>query len=515
MNKSGFTTPDKIDENQLLAWSPPPRDGARTGFQSLYTKGRDDGSRKGIPTCKTPKRQSKRKDLDVTDFKQEYQEKLVSAQEAMACVKSGDLIDYGFMTGKPVLCDQALAARHEELRDVKVYGAITLLPVPEVVKHPESFTYMDLHFSKISRIMQRDFNLCYYLPILYHDSHNWFRKGIAEQHTVCICQVCPMDAHGYFNLSMTNSATLANMQHCEKVIVEVNPNLPYALGGQEEAVHISEVDYVVELSGEAANVFEAPSVEPSEVDMMVARHIMPFIHDGSCIQLGIGGMPDAVGKLLVESDLKDLGGHTEMLTEAYVDLIEAGKITNMKKAIDRGRTPYTFSLGTKRLYDFIDHNPAVASYPAGYTNDPRVIQQIDNFVSICNAVEVDLYSQVNAESAGMHQISGNGGMWDFVIGAQWSRGGKSIICLSSTVTDKEGNRISRIRPNFDPCTIVTIPRQQVDTIVTEYGVAEVRARSTWQRAEMMINLAHPDFRDELIEKATEQKIWRNSNKKDA
>lgn len=473
----------------------------------------------GLPSAVTGngKRQrnvQKRKDIAV-DYRKEYQQKLVTAEEAVKCVQSGDKVDYSFMTTKPIACDAALAARHEELRDVEIYGAITLLPVPEVVKHPESFTYCDLHFSKVSRVLQRDFNLCYYMPILYHESYNWFRKGIAdENHNVFITQACPMDEHGYFNLSLTNSANIANAEFCKNVIVEVNPNLPVALGGTENAIHISQVNYVVELDPET-QVFEAPSAEPNDVDKKIAEHVMKYIHDGSCIQLGIGGMPDAVGKMIAESDLKNLGGHTEMLSEAYVDMIESGRMTGLKKHIDRGRVPYTFSLGPKRLYDFIHNNPAVASYPANYTNDPRVIAQIDNFVSINNAVEVDLYTQVNAESAGIHQISGNGGMWDFVIGAQWSEGGKSFICLSSTVTDKEGKLISRIVPHFDPCTITTIPRQMVDTIVTEYGAADVRARSTWQRAEMMINLAHPDFREELIQKATEQKIWKQSNKKDA
>ena len=452
------------------------------------------------------------KDKTLVNYEKEYQQKRVSAEEAVKCVKSGDRVDYSFMTTKPIACDAALAARHGELRDVEIYGAITVLPVPEVVKHPQSFIYHDLHFSKVSRIIQRDFNLCYYFPILYHDAGNWFRKGIAHQHHVYIAQVRPMDAHGYFNLSLTNSVSLANAQHCHKVIVEVNPNLPLALGGSEESIHISEVDYIVELPADTP-VFEAPAASPSDVDRRIAENVMGFIRDGSCIQLGIGGMPDAVGKMIAASDLKNLGGHTEMLSEAYVDMIESGRMTGIHKPFDKCRVPYTFALGPKRLYDFIHNNPAVASYPAHYTNNPRLIAEIDNFISINNAVEVDLYTQVNAESSGIHQISGNGGMWDFVIGAQWSKGGKSLICLASTVTNKEGKLVSRIVPHFDPCSITTIPRQQVDTIVTEYGVAEVRARSTWERAEMMVNIAHPDFREELIQKAEAQKIWKRSNKK--
>ncbi|MCW7753839.1 4-hydroxybutyrate CoA-transferase [Desulfobotulus sp. H1] len=448
------------------------------------------------------------------NYQKEYQQKLVTAEEAVKCIRSGDRVDYSFMTTKPIACDAALAARHAELSNVEVYAAITVLPVPEVVKHPDTFIYHDLHFSKISRIIQRDFNLCYYFPIMYHEAGKWFRDNIAKQHHVFIAQVCPMDEHGYFNFSLTNSVSLANAHHCEKVILEINPNLPVALGGFEESIHISDVDYIVEVK-EDMPVFEAPAADPTEVDRQIAEHVMGFIHDGCCIQLGIGGMPDAVGKMIATSDLKNLGGHTEMLSEAYVDMIESGRMTGIHKPFDKCRVPYTFALGPKRLYDFINNNPAVASYPAQYTNDPRRIAQIDNFISINNAVEVDLYTQVNAESADIHQISGNGGMWDFVMGAQWSKGGKSLICLASTATNKEGERISRIVPHFDPCSITTIPRQQVDTIVTEYGAAEVRARSTWERAEMMVNIAHPDFRDELVKKAEAQKIWKRSNKKDA
>ncbi|SCY72550.1 acetyl-CoA hydrolase/transferase family protein [Desulfoluna spongiiphila] len=448
----------------------------------------------------------------MSRFSREYSQKCVPAEEAVKVIKSGDVVDYGFFNGKPVVCDIALAARHEELRDVEIHVAVTLPPVPEVVKHPESFVYHDLQFSKISRVLQRDFNVGFYYPIMYHQAPSWFREGVAPHRNVVICTVCPMDAHGYFNLGLHNSATLAAMEESDCVIVEVNPNLPVCPGGAEEAVHISAVNYVVEAPADLA-LADLPSPEPNEQERTIAELIVDHIKDGSCIQLGIGGMPNAVGKIIAQSDLKNLGGHTEMLSDAYVDMIESGRMNGSKKSLDRYRVPYTFAMGSKRLYDFVDNNPAAASYPADYTNDPRVIAQLDNFISINNALQVDLYTQVNAESLGTNQVSGNGGMWDFVIGSQWSKGGKSFICLTSTFTNSKGELQSRILPTFAPGSITTIPRHMTDYVVTEYGAVQVRAQSTWKRAELMISIAHPDFRENLIKEAEAMKIWRNSNKK--
>ncbi|VFQ43601.1 acetyl-CoA hydrolase/transferase family protein [Desulfoluna butyratoxydans] len=445
-------------------------------------------------------------------YSSQYSEKCVPAEEAVKVVKSGDVVDYGFFNGKPVVCDIALAARHDELQDVEIHVAVTLPPVPEVVKHPESFVYHDLQFSKISRVLQRDFNVGFYYPIMYHQAPSWFREGVAPHRNVVICTVCPMDDHGYFNLGLHNSATLAAMEESDCVIVEVNPNLPVCPGGAEEAVHISAVDYVVEAPADLA-LADLPSPEPNEQERTIAELIVDHITDGSCIQLGIGGMPNAVGKIIAQSDLKNLGGHTEMLSDAYVDMIESGRMNGSQKSLDRYRVPYTFAMGSKRLYDFVDNNPAAASYPADYTNDPRIIAKLDNFVSINNALQVDLYTQVNAESLGTNQVSGNGGMWDFVIGSQWSKGGKSFICLTSTFTNSKGELQSRILPTFTPGSITTIPRHMTDYVVTEYGAVQVRALSTWKRAELMISIAHPDFREGLIKEAEAMKIWRHSNKK--
>jgi acyl-CoA hydrolase len=447
------------------------------------------------------------------DIQKDYQQKLTTAEEAVKKVKSGDRVEYGAFNGKPVLCDKALAARHNELQDVVIYAVTTVPPVPETVKYPQAFTYMDWHFSKINRVMQKQYGLGFYSPIVYHLAPRYYREGLAKpRRQVTILQTAPMDKNGYFNFGLQNSETMAKIEMSEVVIVEVNPNMPVAYGGGEESVHISRVTAVVEATKEQV-LAAMPPAEPTEADLKIAENILPFIHDESVIQLGIGGIPNAVGRLIAQSGLKNLGGHTEMLSDAYIDMIESGVMNGSKKAIDRHKVPYTFALGSQRLYDFINENAALASYPANYTNDPRVIARLDNFVSINNALQVDLYSQVNGESLGMYQVSGNGGMFDFVLGSQWSRNGKSFICLNSTYQNSEGQRESRIMAALAPHSIVTIPRQLVDYIVTEYGAVKLKPKPTWQRAEALISIAHPDFRDDLIKQAEKLRIWRRSNKR--
>lgn len=465
----------------------------------------------------------------------EYRSKLVSPEKAVSVVSSGDIVDYGFFNGKPVVLDKALAARAEELRDVSVYTAVTVPPVPEIVNHPKSFCYIDWHWSKLTRMVNAFVQPAYYCPILYHRGPFYLRELITQDSRenlnrdyrsvyyrdpsakgktkwITMIQTAPMDERGYFNIGPQNSETSAKVESDDIVIVEVNPNTPVCLGGNGESIHISRVDYIVEAPADQV-LYDAPLPEPSEADVKIAKHVMEYVYDGCCIQLGIGAMPNMVGRMIAESDLKDLGGHTEMFVDAFVDMIESGKMNGSKKSIDRFKCAYTFAIGSQRMYDFMHNNPSLASYPVDYINDPRIIGRIDDMVSINNAIQVDLFSQVNAESIGIDQVSGNGGMWDFILGAQWSRRGKSFICLSSTHTDADGNIKSRIAPTLSPGSAVTIPRQMVDYIVTEYGAVKLIACPTWMRAEKLISIAHPDFREELIREAEKLKIWRRSNKK--
>jgi acyl-CoA hydrolase len=449
-----------------------------------------------------------------------YKSKLCSAEEAVGGIEDGSWIDYGFFNGKPILCDKALAARKDEFKEIFILGAVTLPPVPEVLTcdpKGEVFTYNCFHFSPVDRIMQQHLPNVYYNPILYSECERYY-EDITEnpllvgtpRRKVAIVQTGPMDENGYFNFGLHNSSTFTSLTHADIAIVETNQNMPVCLGGERERIHISQVTHVVE--GENPVLMEMPRVEPNETDRQIAANIIPYIKDGDCIQLGIGGVPNAIGSMIADSDLKDLGAHTEMLVDSYVDLWETGQMTGMKKNIDRGKIAFTFAVGGKRLYEFVHLNPAVASYNVEYINHPNIISRNDNVVSVNQALQLDLYSQVNAESMGVKQISGNGGMWDFVLGSYWSRGGRSIICLPSTHQTKDGNLQSRIVPIFSPGSITTVPRQMVCIVVTEQGSVCLKGDSTWARAEKLISIAHPDFRDELIKAAQEQKIWRRSNR---
>ena len=287
--------------------------------------------------------------------------------------------------------------------------------------------------------------------------------------------------------------------------------MPRCHGGSEANVHISQVSYIVE--GDNPAIGELGAGGPAtDVDKKVAELIVDQIPNGACLQLGIGGMPNAVGSLIAESDLKDLGVHTEMYVDAFVDIAKAGKITGAKKNIDRYRQAYGFGAGTKKMYDYLDENPELMSAPVSYTNDIKNIAALDNFISINNCVDLDLYGQISSESSGTKHISGAGGQLDFVLGAYMSNGGKSFICCSSTFTDKQGVVHSRIRPTLVDGSVVTDTRANTHYIVTEYGMVNVKGLSTWQKAEAIISVAHPDFRDELIKEAEKMHIWRRSNK---
>ena len=252
----------------------------------------------------------------------------------------------------------------------------------------------------------------------------------------------------------------------------------------------------------------------TEVDLKVANLIVPQIPNGACLQLGIGGMPNAIGSLIAQSDLKDLGVHTEMYVDAFVDIAKAGKITGACKQLDKGRQVYAFGAGTQKMYDYLNNNPECMSAPVDYTNDIRSISALDNFISINNAVDIDLFGQVNAESAGVKHISGAGGQLDFVLGAYLSKGGKSFICLSSTFMNKKTGKLeSRIRPTLENGSIVTDTRANVHYLCTEYGCVNLKGLTSWEKAEALISVAHPDFRDELIAEAEKLHIWRRSNKR--
>ncbi|MGE5380011.1 MAG: acetyl-CoA hydrolase/transferase family protein [Methylocystaceae bacterium] len=445
----------------------------------------------------------------MIDLAKEYHQKVITANEAASLVKSGDSVQYGEFVLFPAQADAALAARAEELKEVQIRG--TCYPViPEVVKadpRREHFVLNDYHFGVASRRLAEQ-DLASYIPITYHQAPRIINKYVDVD--VMYLTTTPMDERGYFNFGLANSVAPAAINKAKTLVVEVNPNVPYCLGGNQESVHLSRVDYIIE--GDNQPLIQVNSPPAKEIDFKIGSLVMKELEDGACLQLGIGSLPNLVGTMISDSDLKDLGVHTEMLVDAYVDMYESGRITGARKQIDRYKMTYTFAMGSQRLYDFLHNNPTCASYPVSYCNDPKIIAVNDKVVAINNAIEVDLFSQVCSETAGTRQISGTGGQLDFIFGAFASHGGKGLICLSSTYTGKNGELKSRIVPTLSLGSVVTVPRSIVHYVVTEYGVAMLKGKSTWQRAEALINIAHPQFRDELIKAAEEAKIWLRSNR---
>jgi acyl-CoA hydrolase len=437
---------------------------------------------------------------------QQYIQKKVSAEKAAGMITSGDWIDYGHMLSSPVFMDQALSRRVGAVRDVKIRcsGFPNLSALVMADPDQKSFIYNTAFLTLADRALNTG-GIISHIPALYHEIPGFSSR---HHHTdVCIIRTTPMDKNGFFNYGLCNDCQSEMLPNAKMLIVEVNEAMPRCLGGLHESVHISDVDYIVESDNEP--MLALPSEEPSDNDRLIAGHIIRELRDGACIQLGIGGMPNALGMLIAKTDLKDLGVHTEMMVDAYLDLYEAGRISNRKKTLDKGKMTYTFAIGSQRLYDYLDNNPIFASYPVSYTNNPVNISLNEQAVSINGCLEVDLFGQVSSESSGMRQISGTGGQFDFHFGSYQSRGGKSFVCMYSTRTDKEGKLHSNIRPVLEPGTIVTLPRTVVHHVVTEYGIAMLKGKTAWERAESLIAIAHPDFRDSLIQQAKDMKIFTN------
>jgi len=426
----------------------------------------------------------------------------ISSQAAAALVKSGMWLDYGVSMSQPDVFDRALAARKEELTNIKIRSCLTLKPRAVLEADPEGkhFFWFSWHFSGYDR-QQHDAGQCHYLPLNLGEVPDYYRRFI-DPVDIVILKTCPPDENGFLNFGPTNVWHRAIVERAKVVIVEITRGLPYVFG-EQNGLHLSEVDYLME--GDDQPAPELPNPPATEIDRAVAKQIAAEIDDGACLQVGIGGMPNAVCALLLESGVRDLGVHTEMLTDGILHLYEAGIITGTKKSLDAGKIVFTFAVGSSALYSAIDRNPVFESYPVNYTNAPDTIMWNRRVVSINNTTQIDLQGQAASESDGHRHISGTGGQLQFVRGAYVSNGGKSFICLASTY-EKRGQRRSRIVLEMAPGTIVTTPRSDIMYIVTEYGMVNLKGKSVAERAKALISIAHPDFREELERQAYKHRL---------
>ena len=442
----------------------------------------------------------------LSQIADEYKAKCITAAEAAALVKDGDRISYGLGCSAPYDIDLALGERAKDLKGVEILGSTIIKKDPYApYVHSDSneqVRFASAHLSGADRKMNKA-GRCWFIPMLFNELPKYW-TNIDK----LIIQVHPMDKWGNFNLGPQASDLRGLLRAAKEVIVEVNTNMPRALGYETE-LNLCDIDYIVE--GSNTPMPEIPNKPATDVDNKIADIVVGMIENGSTLQLGIGGLPSAIGHKLAESDVKDLSGHTEMLVDSYVDLYEAGKITGRKNR-DKGKIMYAFAGGTQRLYDFLDDNQIVFNAPVSYINNIGVVASIDKFISINSCIDLDLYGQVNAETAGFQQISGTGGQLDFAQGAFASNGGKSFICVHSTRKFKDGHVESLIVPTLPKGTVITTPRSAVHYIVTEYGAAMLKGKSTWERAEALINIAHPDFREDLIKNAEKMGIWTKTSK---
>ena len=421
----------------------------------------------------------------------------VTAEDAAALVRSGDWLDYGALISQPDAFDQALAARVGELRDVNIRGCLSLRPraVLEADPQREHFNFFNWHLGGYDR-KQCDAGTQNYIPCNLGEIPDYYRRFI-DPPEIMVIKTCPVDADGYFNFSASNLWHGAVASRAKIVIVETDPALPY-LQGIENGLHRSQVDYVIE--GGGLPVPELPNAAPTDADRAVARLIAAEVEDGACLQIGIGAMPNAVCSLLVESGVRNLGIHTEMLTDGIVDLYQAGVATGSAKNSHPGKIVCSFGLGTNKLYNAIDRNRDFSCQPVEMTNLPQLIMQNDRLTAINNTTQMDLQGQAASESSGHRHISGTGGQLQFVRAAYASNGGKSFICMSSTY-EREDIRRSRIVLDLTPGNVVTVPRSDMMYVVTEHGLVNLKGRSIPERAKAMISLAHPDFREDLEREA--------------
>jgi succinyl-CoA:cyclohexane-1-carboxylate CoA transferase len=419
-----------------------------------------------------------------SNFEREYRQKLCSPEEAAATVKSRAHLCFPLNAGEPTLFVRALAARRHELEGVVVNQQHHVTPDYFTEDAPPHIRVQSWFTSHVSRAAVQK-GWADFVPNNFSEVPKLLREYWPIDLVAAV--VSPMDEHGFFTCGLSVGYTLEAIRKATTVVVQVNPGAPRTHGNCH--IHVSDVDHVIECT---EPVVEQAPIGITPVEEAIGGYIAEQIEDGSTIQLGFGGIPNAVSRALLEK--KDLGIHTELITEGMADLMLSGAVNGSRKTLHRGKTIATFAVGTRRLYEFMNDNPMIEMYPVDYVNNPAVIGQNDNMVSINATIEVDLLGQCCSESLGHLQWSGTGGQSDFVRGANVSKGGKSFITTAATA--KHGT-VSCIVPTLTPGASVTTSKNDVDHVVTEYGIAKLRGKTARQRALSLIAIAHPDFRAEL------------------
>lgn len=421
---------------------------------------------------------------------QQYRQKVVSAADAVSQVRDGDFIIVPTGVGEPPTLLAALSEQRRRFRDVKVGQILAVRKFgyfdPETVEHVRHVAFF---YGAASRAGGQA-GWVDFIPNYFSEIPALIERGQVAADVV-FAMASTMDAHGYFSLSLGADYTMAAVAKARAVVLEVNPNVPYAYGACH--VHISQVAALVESSDPVLEV-GLPKIGP--VQEAIGKYVADMIDDGATLQIGYGGIPDAVVMQLVHK--QDLGIHTEMIGDGILTLIEAGAVTNRRKSYLPGKCVATFALGSKKLYRYMDRNPGLEMHPVDFTNDPYLAGKNDKLMAINATLQIDLLGQCGSESLGPTPYSGTGGQVDFVRAANRSRGGKAFIVLPSTAKD---DTISRIVPTLTPGTHQTTGKNDINYVVTEHGVAQLRGKSGKQRALEMIAIAHPDFRAELREAA--------------
>lgn len=420
------------------------------------------------------------------EWKEVYQSRIISAERALDEIKSNSRIVFGHAAGEPKHLVQTLVSKKDQYENVEIVHMVSLgtseYAKPGMEKHfRHNALFVGGGTRKAVEEGRADFTPCF-----FHEVPKFFKNGSLPVDAALI-QVTPPDEEGYVSLGVSVDYTLGAARNAKLVIAQVNSMMPRT--GGDSKMHVSEIDYFVKFD---EPIFELKPPTIGEVEKAIGENCAKLITDGDTLQLGIGAIPDAV--LLFLKDKKDLGIHSEMISDGVLELVKAGVITNSKKSIHKGKSVVTFLMGTQKLYDYVNNNSEVELYPVDYVNNPIVVMKNDNIVAINSCVQVDLMGQVASESVGLKQISGTGGQVDFVRGAAMASSGKAIMAMPSTAAK---GTVSKIVPLLDEGAAVTTLRTDVDYIVTEYGIASLKGKSLRERARELINITHPDFRDQL------------------